>query len=314
MMDHNYPYRLDSVLESFHLGVAARPKKEGDISLVIPTLGRAILESCLAHVLTGSAWPAQIIVVDQGQRENIATWLQRLESFGLPSEYIPSAQTGRAAGLNCGLALVKTKFVMITDDDCFADRDWVRNMARRLREYPGSIVSGRVTSTGEHKVPMTVESRREGIQRRPGLKFDAMTGGNMGTSMEIVRRVGMFDESQFIVTAEDCDWAYRALKIGVPIVCAPEVAVAHYGWRREADRKDQFTSYAQSHGGFYGKHLRSGDWFILIRIVVHHFRALRRWLVGTARRDEEQARIGRAYFTGLMPGIIAGWRGAKRQR
>jgi cellulose synthase/poly-beta-1,6-N-acetylglucosamine synthase-like glycosyltransferase len=314
MINHKCQDKLNAVQDSFRRGVTTQPETECDVSLVIPTLGRAILESSLVHVVTGSAWPARIIVVDQGQQEKIALWLQILESIGLPSDYVPSAQSGRAAGLNRGLERVKTKFVMITDDDCFVDRDWVLNMARRLRKYPESVISGSVTSTGNQKAPMTVESPRERIQRRPGLKFDAMSGGNMGTSMELVRRVGMFDESHYVVTAEDCDWAYRVLKIGAKIVYAPEVTVAHYGWRETLERKEQFASYAKSHGGFYGKHLRNGDLIILIRIVIHHLRELRRWIIGTLKGDDELAWIGRAYFTGLMPGIIAGWRGAKLQR
>lgn len=313
MSDLDSQPQLDSLLNSFRRGDATRPKTESELSLVIPTLGRAILGTCLAHLVAGSAWPARIIVVDQGQREKIAAWLHDLESIGLSSDYVPSSQTGRASGLNSGLERVKTTFVLITDDDCFPDRDWVRNMAIRLREHPGSIVSGHCISTGEKRNPIIAESLQEKIQYRPGLKFDSLTSGTMGAPMEIVNRVGKFDESDYVITAEDVDWAYRALKIGIPIVSAREIVVSHCDWRKEHDRKAQFASYARSHGGFYGKYLYRGDWIIPLRIVIHHFRAFRRCLLGTVKREEEDIWRGRAYLAGLMPGIIAGWKGAKRQ-
>ena len=41
-----------------------------DISIVIPTLGRAILEETLYWIVAGSSWPAGVIVVDQGLDQN----------------------------------------------------------------------------------------------------------------------------------------------------------------------------------------------------------------------------------------------------
>ena len=77
-------------------------------------------------------------------------------------------------------------------------------------------------------------------------------------------------------------------------------------------RIQQYRDYARSHGGFYGKYLRKGDWFIALRVVVHHLRALRRWVRGAVTGDQEAARIGRAYLTGLLPGIVVGLRRGER--
>src|SRR5690606_33805363 len=103
---------------------------------------------------------------------------------------------------------------------------------------------------------------------------------------------------------EDGDYAYRALRKGVPIIYAPDVCVWHYGWRDETSRASQYEDYASSHGGFYGKHLRKGDGFIALRAGIHHLYALRRWIQGTLTRDRDLARNGRAYLTGLLPGIL----------
>ena len=137
-----------------------------------------------------------------------------------------------------------------------------------------------------------------------------MSGGNMGMPTALRASVGPFDEDPCVRTAEDVEFSYRALRAGVPIVYAPEVVVAHLGWRGTEERVTQYLDYARSHGGFFGKYLRRRDGFIVIRAATHLLRALRRWLVGRLRGDRELALNGRAYVVGLWPGIVAGWRSA----
>jgi GT2 family glycosyltransferase len=286
--------------------LAPRPFLD-DISVVIPTLGRAILEESLYWIVSGSAWPVRLVVVDQGSNPDVEGWIRVLQSIGIKAEYVPSTQRGRAAGINRGLECVQTQFVAITDDDCFVNTDWLDAMVKCLRDSPKAVVTGRVEAAGED-VAIAVTSPKPAVYRRPQLLFDHMSGGNVGTSMWVIERVGMFDQSSSIRTAEDAEWAYRALRAGVPIIYAPEVVVRHFGWRDESKRVVLYKDYARSHGGFYGKYLRRGDLFIALRTIIHHFRALRRWLWGILTNDREMALIGRAYLTGLFPGILVGLR------
>jgi GT2 family glycosyltransferase len=160
----------------------------------------------------------------------------------------------------------------------------------------------------------TAESPTPAVHRRPRLSFDSLSGGNMGTSLAVVERVGLLDEDACVATAEDGEWAYRALRAGVPIVYAPDVVVSHVGWRNAAERAAQYASYARSHGGFYGKYLARGDAFIALRALLHELRALRRWLRGAWSGDQDLALNGRAYFTGLLPGVVAGIRSQRALR
>jgi GT2 family glycosyltransferase len=281
-----------------------------EISVVIPTLGRPVLERCLDSIADGSAWPARIIVSDQGSSSAVASWLDRVRERGIQTLHLPSDQRGRARGVNRGIERVETRFLAITDDDCRVDPEWLAGMEKALSEDPVSVVTGRVRAAGDEPVALVVDSLEPAVYRRPRLKFDSISGGNMGTSLEVIRRVGLLDEDARLQCAEDGEWAYRALRAGVPIVYAPEVSVAHYGWRTREERIAQFRSYARSHGGFYGKYLRKGDCFIGARALLHHVRSLRRWIRGVWTGDAELALIGRAYFTGLLPGIMAGLRGA----
>lgn len=282
-----------------------------EISVVIPTLGRPILENSLAYLLAGDVWPGGVVVVDQGMNPAVAEWLAILQAAGITTTYLPTAERGRAVGLNRGLAQVTTRYVAITDDDCFVERAWLKNMMAHLAVQAPLVVTGRVLPAGDEEVIGVVDAAAPALYRRPRLKFDNLSGGNMGTSLAVFQQVGFFDEHPTVRTSEDGEWAYRALRAGVPIQYTPEVTVYHYGWRPAGERLTQYQSYARTHGGFYGKYLRQGDGFIALRALLHYGRAVFYWLKGTIRRDADLAMFGRAYVTGLLPGIIAGM---KRER
>jgi GT2 family glycosyltransferase len=278
-----------------------------DISVVIPTLGRDILEQSLFWILSGSTWPGCLIVVEQGSNPKLAKMLQRVEEIGIRVQHILSSQRGRSAGINRGLEQTRTRFVAITDDDCFVEENWLRNMENWLQQYPQAVITGRVEAAGED-MALVVTSRILSLQNRPRLKFDSMSGGNMGASLDVFRNVGLFDEDPVMATAEDAEWAYRALRKGIPIRYEPTVVLAHFGWRDMGGRLEQYRHYALSHGGFFGKYLRKGDLFILLRAFVHFARSLRRWILGVTTGNTESAWIGKSYCMGLLPGMIAGFR------
>jgi len=282
-----------------------------DVSVVIPTLGRPILRRCLEALATGRARPAEVIVVDQGRRAEIAALADEFSGRGLTVVYVPSDQTGRSAGLNTGIRRSRTRFIAVTDDDCVPASDWLACLASRLRESADCIVTGSVEGDDGGTVISVVTSSTSVIQRRPSLRFDRLSGGNMGLSRAVLERVGPFAEDPCMRTAEDGEFAYRALRAGHALVYAPEVSVRHLGWRDAAGREEQYRSYARSQGGFYGKYLRQGDLFMVPRILVHLLRSTRRWAVGALRGDAETAANGRAYVLGLLPGIAAGLRGGK---
>ena len=279
-----------------------------DISVVIPTVGRLILKKCLESIAAGNELPGKVIIVDQSSNMEIREWLNDLEELGVEPKHIPSTQTGRAAGLNRGLECADTEFVAITDDDCLVAPDWLQNMRTHLKASPTSVVTGRVEAGGDEGVQIVVTSMSPATFYRPRIKFDTMSGGNLGVSLAVRNHIGPFDEDRVVRCAEDAEWAYRTLRSGVAIQYAPDVVIYHCGWRNSREREYQYRDYALSHGGFYGKYLRRGDWFIALRALVLYLRELRRFVRGAVRRNEEDRRMAWACLRWLGPGILTGLR------
>ena len=276
--------------------------------MVIPTLGRPLLKRCLRSIVAGSHWPSRVIVVEQGDGEEVPGWLREIRDAGLRTEHLLSTERGRARGVNRGLERVTTRFVAITDDDCTVDAGWLRQTVLALREDPGAVVTGRVEAGGESQVLPLVTSLEPAVWRRPRLVFDTLSGGNMAVAMQVVARVGALDEDPRLRCAEDNEWAYRALRSAVPIRFVPAAVVWHHDWREPEQTAAQLRAYARSHGAFYGKYLRRLDLFIALRAMLHFLRALRRWIRGVVNRRPDVAAFGRAYVTGLLPGILSGLR------
>lgn len=278
-----------------------------DITVVIPTLGRSILEQCLSWLVAGDAWPGEVIVVDQSSSPQVAQWLASVGERGINARYIPSSQRGRSAGINRGLEKVTTRFVAVTDDDCFVERDWLQAMVSHLRAQPERIITGRVEPAGDDEF-CVVTSRTPAVYYRPALKVHPLIGGNMGVPMANAERIGPFDEDPCVASAEDSDWGYRALRLGIPIVYAPEVVLRHYSWRDPTQRSHRYRQYSRSQGGFYGKYLLSGDLLIPIQTCRALIRGPVRWLRGVVKADDDLIARGKADTLELPRGIIAGLR------
>ena len=282
-----------------------------EISIVIPTVGRTILRQCLGSIAEGSILPGTLVVVDQSSNTEIATWLEILREAGVNIQYVPSSETGKASAVNRGIERTRSEFIAFTDDDCLVAKDWLEKMLGHLKHDPSMVVTGEVEAGGDGQIPFVVSYSSPAIYRQPRLKFDTLSGGNYGVSRGALERIGLLDEDLVLRWAEDNEWAYRALRSGVPIKYAPDVIVCHYGWRDSEQSRDQYRNYAMSCGGFYGKYLRRGDWFIGARAGVHYLRELRRFIKATLTGNTQHREMSRACLRWLVPGILAGLRSTR---
>jgi GT2 family glycosyltransferase len=239
----------------------------------------------------------------------VETMLARLQAAGMRALYLPSTQRGKPAGLNRGLERVETRFVAMTDDDCLARADWLETLVDRLHREPGTIWTGRVEAAGHEVAFSTVLRPSPQRYTRPKVGVHPFAGGNAGMAMDVLRRVGGFDEHPCLAAAaEDNDFGYRALRLGIPIVYDPDVVLHHYHWRNEQARADRYVDYARSQGAFYGTHLRRGDLFMFLQVLRALPRGPLRWVRGLVSGDAEMLRSGSISTRHLLPGVLVGLR------
>jgi GT2 family glycosyltransferase len=284
-----------------------------DVTLVIPTVGRPLLDDCLESIRVSQAWPAALLVVDQSSSSAIADHVNELRRRGLNTTHLPMRGSGVAAAMNHGLRHVRTPLVAVTHDDCLVNERWLRCLHDRVRNEGLVVVTGRVLPEGGAEVPSVITSTIPATYTRPLPDRDVLFPANMLFPYQVWRAVGPMDEDPLLLVAEDNEWAYRVLRAGIPIVYEPEAVVVHVAWRGEAALKDVTWAYARAQGAFYGKYLRRrADLHLARRAAVDLLRGL--WWVarGSILRDRALAERGRAGTLGLAQGLVSGIFRARR--
>jgi GT2 family glycosyltransferase len=288
-----------------------------DVTVIVPTMGGPVLQGCLESIVSGTVWPARLVVIDQGGGNATADWAAAVSKQGMGVLLVPANPAGISAATNRGLQHVRTRYAAITHDDCRVRFDWLERLAARLSETGDAILTGRVEPEGEGIVLTVKTADRPAIYTSPLLDGDVLFPPNMGFAVRLLDRIGWLDEHPSLATAgEDNEWAHRALRANVKIVYDPTVVVSHLARHRPEDLPVLYRRYARGQGAFYGTWLRRGDRFIALRAARDLIRAP--WLLvrGIVTRNSALISMGRGEVAGLLPGIVAGLRnpGVRLQR
>ena len=284
-----------------------------DVTVVIPTVGRALLEATLRSIAAGSVWPASLVVSQQGTEPAPELWVDEIRSQGVPVVHLINEERGVAAATNRGLEAVETEFVLVTHDDCVVSRTWIEDMHARLVEHAGTVVVGTVAPEGGADVPSVTSGTEAFEVAEPTIGNDPLFPNNMGLPMAAVNSVGLFDEDPRLWSAaEDCDYSYRLLREGVPIRFEPDPRVTHADWRHGDDLDRTYTRYAFCLGALYGMWIRRRDGHMLRRAVYDIARTP--WFIvrGAVTRNRKLTTVGWKYARHLIPGILEGLRSTAR--
>jgi GT2 family glycosyltransferase len=287
----------------------------GDVTVVIPTLGRPLLRGCLESIAANRVHPRRVILVNQGDAAPVQTWVDEAAVRGLDIDHVVSSVRGIGAAMNTGLQRVGTPYAASTHDDCRVAEDWVASLAHKVREIGEGVLTGRVEPSGAGLVLTTVTSKQRRVYTDPLLDGDVLFPSNMALPMDVFDRTGPFDEHPSLrVAGEDNEWAHRALRAGFPVVYDPEVVVFHLAWQERSELRAMFRRYARGQGAFYAKHLLRGDAFIYRRALRDLTRAPYLLVRGVVTKNQDLTAMGAGELLGLPAGIAAGMRGRMKLR
>lgn len=239
------------------------------VSVLVCTRNRSPALAQLLESLTRLCVPGdlswELVVVDNGSTDATALLL---DSFAcrLPLRRIFEARKGLSRARNAGLAAARGAILAFTDDDCIPSPDWLSAIVREFEQCPELAgIGGRVELHDPRDCPVTIRTSRTrealtGAHQLPAL----MVGCNMAFRRTTVDAVGEFDVTLGAGTpagsAEDTDYLYRALLLGLRIEYVPDVLVAHNHGRRRAEEVAQLKrSYARGRGALLTKYLLRAD-------------------------------------------------------
>ena len=277
-----------------------------DVSVIIRTIGRPrLLADALQSLHRCRPAPAEVVVVDQSDTEETAAVVAASPLAGV--RLVRSTGRGHSLALNEGLQAAAHDTVLVTDDDCTVAPDWIGVAVRELAANPEALLTGQVlpAAPDARTVPSTI-ALDEPRDYSGQLLCSVLYTGNMVGSRRRILGLGGFDE-RIREAAEDCDFCYRWLREGRPLLYVPELRVWHHDWRSGQELISLHAGYHYGQGMFYAKHLRAGD-LLVLRFIARDLRGWLRSLADAARGVPRWADARRGMIRGLQAGLRAGWR------
>ncbi len=205
-------------------------------TVLVPTYRRhAALARCLAS-LAELDYPrdrVEVVVADDGSGDPPTDVVRRAAERMDVRLVVRERNGGPGAARNSGAEAARGEVLALIDDDCTADRGWLRALAARLAEVPpGSAVGGEVVNALVHN-PFAEASQQlvtflHDYYADPGrAQRRFFTTNNLALPLDGFRALGGFDTRQIRETAEDRDLCDRWVRSGRGLEYAPAAIVYH---------------------------------------------------------------------------------------
>jgi GT2 family glycosyltransferase len=208
--------------------------------------GGAMLLDCARSAVQEGVPASQIIIVDNGSRDDSIQTLQKKVAGTLVIRNTCNA--GFARAVNQGIALTSAEFILLLNNDAqleagalqaFADGfDRLPNLAiagGQLRYPDGRLQSAfaPLPSLAEEILPTILlklispgRFRRKALEENP-MVAECVLGACLCVRSSVLPKLGLLDEHYFFFF-EEIDWCRRAWQIGAEVYYLPKAGARHW--------------------------------------------------------------------------------------
>ncbi|MBI4846583.1 MAG: glycosyltransferase [Candidatus Omnitrophica bacterium] len=226
-----------------------------EVSVIIPTSNRKVqLKKCVESLFTQEfpAQQAEIIVIDDCADKNIETMLIGFKATRFPLRYFSQNHRGPAAARNLGIKKSSGNIVAFIDDDCLAEKNWLRLMHERHQNSPEYAAVGGNTIIGYEQIAVQIGqflstcSIQTQINNRQETIFFPTC--NVSIKKEIFSMI-QFNEKFPLPGGEDLEFFWRLFKSGFPLFWDRQIIVRH---NRDKSMRSFFKqAYNYGRGNYY---------------------------------------------------------------
>jgi GT2 family glycosyltransferase len=193
-----------------------------DIAIIIPHYNDMTrLERCLTALKRNDLSGCEIVVVDNGSTQPIASVQSKFPDIRFVTETVK----GAAAARNTGVRETSAPCLMFIDADCVPASDWVA--VGREVAMNADLIGGRVEVFDETPPPRSGAEAFETVfafDFRHYIEVQGFSGtGNLITRRDVFEDVGPFRGG----VSEDRDWSFRATAKGYRLIYEDRLRVGH---------------------------------------------------------------------------------------
>jgi glycosyltransferase involved in cell wall biosynthesis len=223
------------------------------VSVVVCTYnGSRTLDGCLASLEKLHYPDYEVVVVNDGSTDSVPEIAARYPYI----RYHAQPNRGLSVARNVGMELARGEIVAYTDDDCFADPDWLYFLVAKLLETGATGVGG------PNLLPTTDGPVASCVSASPGTPAhiliddnvaEHVPGCNMAFWADRLRAIGGFDPV-YTKAGDDVDLCWRLQADGDHIVYAPAAVVWHHRRATVQAYLKQQRGYGEAEGLLKRKH------------------------------------------------------------
>jgi len=229
------------------------------LSVIICTRNRSRrLESALTAVgKMVCTLPWELIIVDNGSTDETVDVVCHAANL-IPAEvsYVFEPVPGLCRARNAGLKRSRGRIVVLTDDDCYPQVDYLDQVAAAFEDDRIFYCGGRVLLFDTSDAHVTVKESEETVMVEPGSFIEAgfVHGANLAFRRSLAEAIGGFDETLDVGTRTrsggDIEFVARASALGYLGGYFPGPTVSHHHGRKPAQLEPLLKGYDIGRGAY----------------------------------------------------------------
>ncbi len=252
--------------------------------IIVSWNARENLEECLSSLLKISYKNYEVILVDNGSKDNSVKFIKR--NFPIVKIIESGKNLGFAGGNNLGLEKAQGEYVLFLNNDTIVTKDFlyklVEFMEKRedvgiiqpkiLFHRPGTDLHHKINSIGSFLLSSGFlyhlsYGRKDKLIKEPYEIFSAY-GACFLARKSLLRKIGLFDDRYFAYF-EETDLCHRTWLSGLKVMILPDVFIYHKGAKTAQKLPSAFIQFHSFKNRIY-TYLKNLDLKNLIKIFIPH--------------------------------------------
>jgi len=224
------------------------------VSVVVATYNRkALLDTCIQSLLSQNYPNLEVLVVNDGSSDGTVELLETYQKKDSRITFLTQQNKGIASARNSGIKKARGEIICFTDDDCIADRDWIKNLVKGFVDDSIGGVGGEVVGYKPTTLVERYVDKNKLLDQSNFINIFLLTA-NASFRKDVLERIKCFDENFYRMGGEDVDLGIKMLLARKALRYAPAAKVLHKHRSTLSGLMKQSSGYGRGYAFLHKKY------------------------------------------------------------